>query len=351
MRVLFVVTGFGYGDTARIKVLLHEMQQRIKDLSIMFMGYGHSYDYFSKKYITLKIKGYSFPDSRMEFKTNRFLIKNFYLPAMWLIDYARYKGIIKKFDPDMIISDFEPVANIIAKRLGKRCISIFGYDPKLFEKYPDKNRRTILQARYIEGIYKKSDLVIVPTFRKKEDYGNVRYVNIIANTSKLEPKEDIMKKLRLKKEPILVMLGGSDYGVELAKKILKLNDKFDEHFIFFGGKKKIPGLHFKFAKNFLEYLKVSKAVITLAGKLTLSECLIFKKPMLVFPIKNHVEQMLNAYAIRNVSVEGNVDDLEESISKLLSNIEELNKKLELLDAKATGAAEVVDIIIEEFKKN
>lgn len=350
MRILFVVTGFGYGDTVRIKLLLEELKKRKNDLGIMFLGYDHSYDYFHGKYPTLKISGYNFPDSNMKFKTNRFLLKNFYLPVAWYKDYMRHKKKIQEFNPDIVISDFEPVANIIAKKLGKKCISIFGYDPNLFEKYPDKNKNLAIQDKYIREIYDKSDMVIVPAFKKKDDYGNVRYVSIMTDASqnRLASKSELMAKLKLKKEPIVVMLGGSNYGVNLAKSILKMSDIFGEDFIFFGSKKKIPGLHFRFAKNFLEYLKVSKAVITLAGKLTLSECLIFKKPMLVFPIENHIEQLMNAYSIRNISIKGDIHDIEGSIRNLLEHIKELESKMKFLDIKADGAEEAVNIILKEF---
>ncbi|MBS3095642.1 hypothetical protein J4231_03100 [Candidatus Woesearchaeota archaeon] len=352
IRVLFVVTGFGYGDTVRVKAILDELSKEVKNLSAMFLGYDHSYKYFNKKYPTFRISGYNFPDSGMEFKTNRFLIKNFYLPITWLKDYMKHKKTIEKFNPNIIISDFEPVANIIARRLKKRCISIFGYDPVLFEKYNKKNSILNVQAKYIEGLYNKSDLVIIPTFRKKDDYSNVKYVNPIVSTGPddLQSKPELMKKLKLKKEPILVMLGGSNYGVGLAKRILKETVNFNEDFIFFGSKKSIAGFHFKFAKNFLEYLKASKAVITLGGKLTLSECLVFKKPMLIFPIRNHVEQVLNAYSVRNVSMQGDFKKIKDSISIFLNNLESLNEKLKLLDVKPTGAKEAANIILEEITR-
>ena len=209
----------------------------------------------------------------------------------------------------------------------------------------------MLQAKYIDELYKRSDLVIIPTFKPKEKHDNVMYVNLIVdkNPEDLVAKHELMQKLKLKKEPILVMLGGSNYGVNLAKRILKLSDAFNEDFIFFGGKSKIQGLHFKFAKNFSEYLKVSKAVITLAGKLTLSECLVFKKPMLIFPIKNHIEQLLNAYSLRNIAHIGSSKNLEDSIRKFLDDLGNINEKLKLFDVKADGAKESVDIILEEAK--
>ena len=71
---------------------------------------------------------------------------------------------------------------------------------------------------------------------------------------------------------------------------------------------------------------------------------------MIFPIKNHVEQLLNAYALRNVSFTGDAKYLEESIQNFIHDIDKINEKLKLLDIKADGAKQAVDIIIEEAKK-
>ena len=63
-----------------------------------------------------------------------------------------------------------------------------------------------------------------------------------------------MKKLRLKKPPILIMLGGSNFGYTLAKEIFHFL-RAKEELVIFGGKKQIPGYHYtSFQPNFLEYL-------------------------------------------------------------------------------------------------
>jgi len=100
----------------------------------------------------------------------------------------------------------------------------------------------------------------------------------------------------------------------------------------------------------MDYLAISKGVITLAGNLSLSETLFMKKPMLVFPIKNHIEQQLNAYMVKEYAIIGG-DDINESLENFLKNINNIRKKLNKIKLKFDGAKEIVDIIYDMEKKN
>ncbi|MBI2667984.1 hypothetical protein HYX17_04430 [Candidatus Woesearchaeota archaeon] len=348
MKLLFVVTGFAYGDSIRVESIINEFLKRDKSNEVIILGYDHSYSYFKNKFMTLEIEGYKFPDYELEFKTHRFLIKNYYLPFSWITTWRKHRKILKLFNPDLIISDFEPMAILIAKSLNKKCISIFGYDPSAYKEYNNKNNTLNIQSRFIEKIYENSDYVIIPSFRKRKNFSNINYVNPIIREYK--QKRNLMKKLGLKKHPILIMLGGSDYGLELAKKILNLVKKYNEEFIIFGGTKKISKNHFKFKENFLDYLAVSKGIITLAGSLTLSEALAIKKPILAFPIKNHVEQQLNAFLVKDYISIGD-ENIEKSLCNFIVNLNSIQKKLNKIDFKGNGAKQLVSLLYKIKRSN
>ena len=95
----------------------------------------------------------------------------------------------------------------------------------------------------------------------------------------LPSKKVLMGKLKLARNPVVVMLGGSDFGLKLAKGLHRIAHKFDEEFIVFGSHKQLKPAenfrHIRFAPDFLEYLKVSKAVITLGGQKMLAEFFAF----------------------------------------------------------------------------
>jgi len=308
MKVLFVVSGIGYGDATREHANIMALQKRMSDVKVMVAGYDNSYDYFKDRYDTIKIRGYKLPGKTLKVNVFQFGLRNLFLPAFWLVGTLKVALERIKFIPDVIVADFEPVGISLSKMLFKKCVVVFGYDPELYKEYKKKhkvNYKMKTEAMYFESLYKQADLVVIPTLRRIKPDLDYMYVHPIVRQlpKHLPSKEVLMKRLKLKKKPILVMLGGSEFGTKLAQYINKVATTMDEEFIIFGG-----NLKMKFAKNvkyikysprFLQYLKVCKGVVTLAGQKTLSEALVYKKPLLCFPIQDHVEQILNAYALKD----------------------------------------------------
>jgi len=148
------------------------------------------------------------------------------------------------------------------------------------------------------------------------------------------------------------MLGGSTFGNILAKKIHKIAGTFDEKFIIIGSKLKLSRKHnvkyYSFKENIHNYIKNSKAVITLGGRLTLTEALYFKKPIMAFPIKNHVEQLINVKALENnILVCYDLENLKTKLDYFLNNLSKFEKKIPKL--KFNGAKQVVDFVYKVAK--
>jgi len=328
MKILFIVTGVGYGDATREHSNIEAFLRKDPDTEIMVAGYDNSYNYFKNKYKTIKIKGYKFTEESLKFSVPKFIWKNYKLPFIWAADTFRIRKKIKEFNPDVIISDFEPVGISLSKLIKKKCVMVFGYDPELFKKFPHKNSKISFEARYFNILYKRADRVIIPTLLGQKKFSKHFSVNPVLRTrpSDLPSKEELMEKLNLKREPVIVMLGGSMFGNILAKKIIHFAHLFNQDFIIFGSN--IRNVHQKnvtyypYKENVLEYVKASKAVITLGGHLTLSECLAFRKPAMVFPIEDHVEQMLNAYRLQNIyCVKYNLGYLRKNINNFLRKLD------------------------------
>jgi len=352
MKILFLISGIGYGDSTREHSIIKELIKKDKKTEILILGYDNSYDYFKDKFDTIKMRSYKLYGYNLKFKLLPFFILNSITPFLWLINAFRIKQVIKKFDADLVISDFEPVAGYLAKLIKRKCILVLAYDPEIYKKFPSKNLSINLQASITNKIYESKNLskVIISLLGKKKSYLKYDYVNPIVRTqpNELSSKKVLMKKLNLKKEPTLIMLGGSDFGLTLANKVFKIIDKFKEDFIVFGystdfSRKNITVFEFK--ENFLEYLKVCKGIITLAGYNTLAESVVYKKPMLVFPIKNHFEQELNAFTVRDFALIGS-ENIEASIKKFLGILPSLQAKMSKLKVKGTGASEAADVILK-----
>lgn len=272
---------------------------------------------------------------------------------------------IEEFNPDFVIVDWEPTGLIAAAKTQKRSILIFNYDPYSFETFIKKfklGRFKVIQSKIVESIYalaeKSSEAIFIPGLNK-EIKNKFHFIDFVMRQKYdgLENEDVLMKRLKIKRAPILVMLGGSTFGYKLAEKLIGISTKIDEDFIIFGYKRNFTKKNiksFKFKENYLEYLKVSKGVIMLAGHSSFGECAVFKKPCLVFPIRGHIEQTLNAYTIEEAGfgLVKYLKDLDQtsiknSVEEFLLKLDSLQQKALKLETNGDGAKQIVDFLMGE----
>lgn len=344
MKLLFAISGVGYGDATRTDAIISSILKRHPKTEIKILAYGNAYSYFKSRFETWKTLSYSMLGKKLKIEPFEFALDNLLLPIIWAAETMRLKAKAKRFNPDIVISDFEPVGINLAKALKKKCIVVFGYDPLLFREYPNPSLQLKVEASYFESLYDRADMVLVPKFFIKKRSMLYTYINPII-------RKPAIGRIALKKKPVLVLLGGSGYGYSLAKELISLAHLFpDEQFIILGGKHRFKSMQnikqIPFAKDkYFAYLKAAKGVITLAGQLSITECLFFKKPMLIFPIKGHIEQILNAYAVKDIAlVSYDTKGLRHKIKDFVSNIPALQKKIPAM--KFNGAEQAANIIIE-----
>ncbi|MBI2673450.1 hypothetical protein HYX19_04260 [Candidatus Woesearchaeota archaeon] len=359
MRALFLVTGVGYGDATREHADIVAFLKKSKKNKVLVAGYDNSYEYFKNKFPTVRISGYKMHERNLKFQILSFLANNYNLPFSWVSSALKLRDKLGRFKPDVIISDFEPTGILLSRLINRKCIIIFGYDPIRFKNYSSKNKvslKVYFEAKYFESIYNMADKVIIPSlFKDHKKTDKYIYVNPIMREPKKQPNEKIlMKKLGLEKKPVIVMLGGSDFGHAIVNELLKVAHEFDEQFIIFGSRFGIIKTrnveYIPFTNNFYDYLKVSKGVITLAGQLTLTECLFYRKPFIAYPIKDHVEQLLNAESLKNVGIIGTSPrNIKKDIKKMLKDSKRIIKVIKKLNIKINGASQVVDAVYDTIK--
>jgi len=357
LKVLFFITGIGYGDSTREHSNIVAFKKKYPKSKILIACYDNSYDYFKDKYPTIKIKGYKLTGDSLKINWSKFALQNLLLPTYWTIGALKVRLQEFKFNPDLIITDFEPAGISLSRLLNKKCISVFGFDPILYEKYKKENKTSIkekVQAFYYKNIYHQADMAIIPTLiDKRQQHLEYTYINpsIRITPEELDDEKTLMQELKLKKKPILIMLGGSNFGKLLTNHLTHLADKFKEEFIIFGGdlNQKFPKniKYIRYTPEFLKYLKVCKGIITLGGQKTLAEALIYKKPILSFPIKEHIEQQLNAYSIKDliiVSHKHTRKDFETTLKEFIKEMPSLQNKVNNYELKTNGAQQMLKII-------
>ncbi len=367
MRYLFVVTGIGYGHSTRDLAIIDEIKKRDPKAKFLVAGYFCSYNFFKEKnFDVIRIEGEDFSGDDFKLKVFRVVRKNWDLPVKWTKDILRLVSVIKEFRPDFVVVDWEPVGIIASAITKTKSIMIFNYDPDTFRKFIGRfnlSKSKAIQHQVVSRIYslssKYSKAIFIPSL-KRGLRGNFHFVDFMVRKKpkELPDKKTILKKLKLSREPILVMLGGTSYGYSLVRKMIKFFYLYDEDFLIFAYNKTFAAKNVRslgFKDNYLEYLKVSKGVITLAGHSSFEECAIFKKPCLVFPIINHVEQTLNALEIEKVGFArvSYLNDLDEKkisrdIRFFIRDLDKLSNKAKKFKIEGKGAFQIVDFLIKNL---
>ncbi len=245
----------------------------------------------------------------------------------WLWSYYKYYKkckevacrIIDEKQPKLIISDEDFASIAVAQErkiqnivitdiLETKFTSGFG---GMIEK---KMNKTMQEMLY------KSDRVIIP--ESGENKGNiVRTGPIVREIQK--NRDEIRKELGFKKKTIVVSVGGTDAGLFLIKQTIDAVKKIetDLDLVLVTGPKIKENFgsgvnNLGFVQNLHEVIFAADLVISLAGKSTIDESVIYGTPGIFIPIKDHFEQEDNA---REMGFEFNdIFNLEELIRKSLN---------------------------------
>ncbi len=361
MKYLFVITGIGLGHCTRDDSIIREIKNKDKDAKIHIATFGNAYDYFKKSFQITELNGQEFSDTKPKVNSFKILMNNLKYPKYYFNNLKILKELINKFDPDVIISDAQPEGIAAAKESKKKSVFIFNLDLN-HTKYNKKfGLYTWFVIKSVKFGYKNADKIIIPILTQTPRIeGRKYYINPIIreHPARLKDEVSLMKELGFEKRPILVTIGGSRFGIKLIKTILLAAKYYDETFIIFGVNlkplsKNVICLPFK--QNFLEYLKISKAVITLAGHSTLSEILFYRKPAIVYPIDNLLEQYQNAQLTKDIFMVKNLNEI--SLIEMRNTLNEFLKKIEEYERKVlekkyviNGAFQAANIIIDLAKE-
>ena len=295
-EILFFSSPIGLGHATRDLAIINQLQ--LKSLKV-FSG-SSAIEFFHKNKIEAQ-NVYSPPrfdviDGKLE------------KSLKWLWSYYKYyknckevsSKIINEEKPKLIISDEDFASIVIAQErkipniiitdiLETKFTTGFG---GIIEKKMNKTMRIMLD---------KANKVIIPELGKNQN-NIIRTGPIVRKIEK--NRDEIRKVLNFVKKTIVLSVGGTDAGIflinqtiEAIKKIQidvdlvlvsgpKITEKFSENIKNLG-----------FVKNLHEIIFASDLVISLAGKSTIDESIVYGTPGIFIPIKNHFEQEDNAREI------------------------------------------------------
>lgn len=289
IRILYGVCGEGLGHTIESKVILTNL---IKRYEIMIIAPGRAFDVLSKDFPNvLKVPGLNiaYENNKVNIKKTISLSLSNFKKDLPLLKKTVSK--INKFNPDIVISDFEIISSFYSNINGLPliCINNIPVLAKTKIKVPFKEYSSYLAAKTIVNIVvPMANLYLLNTFfqPRSNKKNECEYIPFILRKSIIEAK---------RKE------GSYLFVYQTSTSNLKLIDILKNAGIpctIYGFNKEETDKNLIFRKfnekMFIKELASCKAVISNGGYVLMSEAIYLKKPMLSMPVKGQFEQSLNA---------------------------------------------------------
>lgn len=134
-----------------------------------------------------------------------------------------------------------------------------------------------------------------------------------------------------------ILMYSTDSSPQQHNKIVQAARQSDQfRFIVYGFNKDEESNNYIFKKtsteNFLTDLATCRAVVATAGFSLLSECLYFKKPMLLMPVHDQYEQIMNSLYIEKMNLGRRTKAIDgETINSFVRDIDTLSSDSEIVE--------------------
>ncbi|TVP39485.1 glycosyltransferase [Candidatus Nitrosocosmicus arcticus] len=294
-----------------------------RDIAIA-MEIGKSFNYYDFDFITGS-KAFDFICNENDSSpVSKFNTHNLYFPPdfsiddgklsnsfVWLLKYVSYfrkskikvKKLLSTRDknlgiPSLIITDEDFASLSVGKDLNIPRILITDILRTHFIRNGLLSNIEKFLNNSMCSLIKSSDCVIIP--ESGDNRNNFFYVGPIVREIKAT-RDELRKRFSFNKTTILITTGGTSAGHYLIKRtiesFLRLRKRFDCDLVVsfpsnislnYQGDKSYRNIGF--VNNIHEYVYAADLVISLAGKSTIDESLVYGTPGIFIPIKNHFEQ-------------------------------------------------------------
>jgi predicted glycosyltransferase len=340
-KILTSCAGLGMGNASRMCAVMEALEELVQNenisLTFHIVSWGAGYNFLSnfKENTTLR-----FELTEIQSYRNQSSLLNFF--RCYFSNSKKLKHTINQFKPNLLLLDSDyHFLSYYKLRIPKISISqasdvlaripLNNYKPNnIFEKL------SLFFREQLDVFFQKIFFtkILVPSFSLKSNIDLLLVkIPLIVRKEFLTPHTD------LKIEKIGILLSGSEIEVEAFTKL-----KQSQSIQIISPKQNNENLitHAKALDKF-------DIIFTQGGLSSISEVIARNKFLVVFPIKNHPEQIINALEVERLGlgIKSSTKDLND-FSKLLKNIQ--HKQLMTVKSKidCTGAQQAAKIIAHYF---
>jgi uncharacterized protein (TIGR00661 family) len=323
-KILYGISGEGFGHAARSKVVIEHLLAAGHELKIL--SYDRGYNLLKKHFEVVEIFGMTFTYSDNELKYVETFFKNFLKTPTAVRSIDNVSSIVDAFQPDWIISDFEPSSALVGNLKKIPVISIDNQHLLTRTKvnFPLRYAREAIAAMVVTRLFiLKAKHYFITTFFEPPI--------IERNTTLVSP---ILRQEVLQLQPSL----GDYFVVYLtsgAQNLLPILKEVPEaRFVIYGLPQQGLDANLEFCPfdeaKFLQHLAGAKAVVANAGFSLISEALYLGKPYLAVPANKQFEQVLNAYYLEKMNYGAMLEELtEEGLRTFIGQLDDYYEQLAL----------------------
>ena len=327
-KIVYGVAGEGSGHSSRAR----EMAGHLCDAghTVRLASYDRGYQNLKDDFDVLEIEGLCIASGDNKVSVVKTFTENLKrLPEGYRTLQQLRRTLFKEFQPDCVITDFEPMTAYLANHYDLPLVTIDNQHRMRYVEYEAPPTLTVdsqVTKNIIRAMVPRPDVSLVTAFCDGQTRNDRTFV--------FPP---ILRRAVLEKQPaqgdhILVYLtSGYETFLELLGQFGR------ERFLVYGYNRSdsIGSLTYKPPSRdaFLDDLASAKAVMATAGFTLISEALHLRKPYLALPMRGQFEQELNAYQLEQRGYGKRVlEPHTEAIADFLCHLPDYQKQLEQYQA-------------------
>jgi len=332
MRILYGVVGEGMGHAMRSRVVLDELTKRHE---VQVVVSGRAYDYLktraSEKLSVEKIWGYSIVYEDNEVQNFKTLLQNVKGAVRgWPRNVRAYFDLAEKFQPNVVISDFETWSYLFAKHHRLPVISVDNmqiidrcrHAPEILKGLGAELQLTkaIVRTKVARAFHYYVTTFFYPPVRKTKTSLHPPILRPEILTARPDSGEHLLvyqTSPSNKALPAILERSGLECRVYGLRRDLKTDIREGRV------------LYRPFSeRGFVDDLRTARGVVASAGFTLMGEAVYLHRPMLAIPVRKQLEQVINA---RYLEAEGyglTADEISgERLSAFIERLPDFERRL------------------------
>lgn len=351
-RIIYSLCGEGMGHAIRSAILIRYLIGEGYDL-IVFAS-DRAYKYLDTKFENIyEISGFNTVYENNTVRNKKTFTYNMKdVPSDLQSNMRKMYKLARKFKPDIVVSDFEFYANLLAHIMKLPLISVDNMHVLTEANYkvsPKYVKDRIFSEAVVHAFIQNAQKILIYTYFRPplKNLENTEYINALVR--------DEIRNLTPTTGNYILVYQTSDSNEELIE-LLKNNPQIEFKIYGFHKDEKDANLLYReFSEEQLfKDLKDARCIITNGGFSFITEALVLNKPVLSIPVNKQFEQILNAIFLQQLGYGEHHDKINQKIlDNFLSRVDEYHKNIkENYDNPSnTPILETIKDTIDEVIKN